>query len=101
MWCATKASIWISGWQEQTIGWQERTIGRRRACRGARTIGGCGPGMRLGMVPRSEEHTSELQSPMYLACRLLLEKTKQALNITAFGWASGPERAQPITAQVF
>src|SRR5437763_10703166 len=25
-------------------------------------------------VPRSEEHTSELQSPMYLVCRLLLEK---------------------------
>src|ERR1017187_2523322 len=24
---------------------------------------------------RSEEHTSELQSPMYLVCRLLLEKT--------------------------
>src|SRR5437762_8024022 len=23
--------------------------------------------------PRSEEHTSELQSPMYLVCRLLLE----------------------------
>src|SRR5437764_10820244 len=30
-----------------------------------------------GTVPlgrRSEEHTSELQSPMYLVCRLLLEK---------------------------
>src|SRR5437879_8948581 len=27
--------------------------------------------------PRSEEHTSELQSPMYLVCRLLLEKKKQ------------------------
>src|SRR5437879_10710308 len=26
---------------------------------------------------RSEEHTSELQSPMYLVCRLLLEKKKQ------------------------
>src|SRR5437763_5432140 len=26
------------------------------------------------VVPRSEEHTSELQSPMYLVCRLLLEK---------------------------
>src|SRR5437763_3570007 len=26
--------------------------------------------------PRSEEHTSELQSPMYLVCRLLLEKKK-------------------------
>src|SRR5437762_10179125 len=30
----------------------------------------------LGAVPRSEEHTSELQSPMYLVCRLLLEKKK-------------------------
>src|ERR1017187_11043706 len=28
---------------------------------------------------RSEEHTSELQSPMYLVCRLLLEK-KNTLN---------------------
>src|SRR5437762_7900930 len=27
-------------------------------------------------TPRSEEHTSELQSPMYLVCRLLLEKKK-------------------------
>src|SRR5437879_7573279 len=27
--------------------------------------------------PRSEEHTSELQSPMYLVCRLLLEKKKK------------------------
>src|ERR1017187_9119264 len=26
---------------------------------------------------RSEEHTSELQSPMYLVCRLLLEKNTQ------------------------
>src|SRR5437762_12933539 len=29
---------------------------------------------RLPGVYRSEEHTSELQSPMYLVCRLLLEK---------------------------
>src|SRR3982750_1372970 len=27
--------------------------------------------------PRSEEHTSELQSPDHLVCRLLLEKTKR------------------------
>src|SRR5437879_10790367 len=26
------------------------------------------------VLPRSEEHTSELQSPMYLVCRVLLEK---------------------------
>src|SRR5436189_1552736 len=28
-------------------------------------------------VARSEEHTSELQSPMYLVCRLLLEKKNE------------------------
>src|SRR2546426_5965418 len=28
-------------------------------------------------VPRSEEHTSELQSPCNLVCRLLLEKKKK------------------------
>src|SRR6266581_7247082 len=30
--------------------------------------------------PRSEEHTSELQSPVHLVCRLLLEKKKQIEN---------------------
>src|SRR5437762_10240641 len=34
----------------------------------------------LTAVLRSEEHTSELQSPMYLVCRLLLEKKKQTQN---------------------
>src|SRR5687767_15496936 len=29
------------------------------------------------VVPRSEEHTSELQSLAYLVCRLLLEKKKK------------------------
>src|SRR3712207_8141337 len=29
------------------------------------------------LVPRSEEHTSELQSRQYLVCRLLLEKKKK------------------------
>src|SRR5437763_13189951 len=32
---------------------------------------------------RSEEHTSELQSPMYLVCRLLLEKKKKLPMTTA------------------
>src|SRR5437762_7207121 len=37
-----------------------------------------GTTVRLSDMPpvRSEEHTSELQSPMYLVCRLLLEKKK-------------------------
>src|SRR5438876_6918984 len=31
---------------------------------------------------RSEEHTSELQSPVHLVCRLLLEKKKQKQQTT-------------------
>src|SRR5437762_10757780 len=40
------------------------------------SIGHTGPGggVEAASVRRSEEHTSELQSPMYLVCRLLLEK---------------------------
>src|SRR2546425_4561114 len=34
---------------------------------------------RYGRGPRSEEHTSELQSLAYLVCRLLLEKKKDNL----------------------
>src|SRR2546426_7323023 len=33
-----------------------------------------------GPPPRSEEHTSELQSPCNLVCRLLLEKKKHNAN---------------------
>src|SRR5437762_8106671 len=40
------------------------------------STGNCSPGN--GTNQRSEEHTSELQSPMYLVCRLLLEKKKEA-----------------------
>src|SRR5437879_8592682 len=37
----------------------------------------CPEGVRTILLDRSEEHTSELQSPMYLVCRLLLEKKKK------------------------
>src|SRR2546426_8521025 len=36
----------------------------------------------VAVVGRSEEHTSELQSPCNLVCRLLLEKKKREL----FSW---------------
>src|SRR5205809_4160854 len=32
------------------------------------------------VVPRSEEHTSELQSRLHLVCRLLLEKKKKNIK---------------------
>src|SRR5437764_7652400 len=35
---------------------------------------------------RSEEHTSELQSPMYLVCRLLLEKKKEYSKLFMSPW---------------
>src|SRR2546426_6117836 len=35
----------------------------------------------VDFVVRSEEHTSELQSPCNLVCRLLLEKKKTAMTI--------------------
>src|SRR5256885_12372086 len=41
------------------------------AARAALALGG------LVLVARSEEHTSELQSPCNLVCRLLLEKKKK------------------------
>src|SRR5438876_6429480 len=37
------------------------------------------PANSLGPKNRSEEHTSELQSPVHLVCRLLLEKKKLEL----------------------
>src|ERR1017187_2315562 len=50
-------------------------------------------------VTRSEEHTSELQSPMYLVCRLLLEKNAIAeLNCPVpgdrFPWSFGNNLAR-------
>src|SRR5205807_5691147 len=44
---------------------------------------------------RSEEHTSELQSPCNLVCRLLLEKKKLCLTSTGsrFGGAPGEARS--------
>src|SRR2546429_7079259 len=33
------------------------------------------------ILPRSEEHTSELQSRLHLVCRLLLEKKKQCQHL--------------------
>src|SRR3989454_5037050 len=41
----------------------------------------CGILLDVNNVYRSEEHTSELQSPCNLVCRLLLEKKKKKMNI--------------------
>src|SRR5690348_18068736 len=38
------------------------------------------PARRRAPLSRSEEHTSELQSPVHLVCRLLLEKKKTSYD---------------------
>src|SRR5258708_29384386 len=43
----------------------------------AKAPSGLGPHELRGLFERSEEHTSELQSPDHLVCRLLLEKKKK------------------------
>src|SRR2546426_4334436 len=46
-----------------------------------------------GALPhRSEEHTSELQSPCNLVCRLLLEKKKKNKQYSRFSKAERNER---------
>src|SRR5437762_10658511 len=62
--------------------------------------------VRLG---RSEEHTSELQSPMYLVCRLLLEKkkTNKPYQLTAWSLSRAshpppsPSQAQEQPPSIF
>src|SRR5437763_11074869 len=49
----------------------------RFPCRGATPCPQLRKSFPPPFAPRSEEHTSELQSPMYLVCRLLLEKKKK------------------------
>src|SRR5256885_8850621 len=48
----------------------------------------------LEALQRSEEHTSELQSPCNLVCRLLLEKKKQPTESPSrvpVGWTAATE----------
>src|SRR5256885_5596419 len=61
----------------------------RRACWALRSFSDCRTAASLSSHPRSrvredklrsEEHTSELQSPCNLVCRLLLEKKKMCID---------------------
>src|SRR6202171_4458447 len=49
--------------------------------------------------PRSEEHTSELQSPNNLVCRLLLEKTPSPCRSLPRAYASPQPEHRPPDAQ--
>src|SRR3712207_8781846 len=59
---ASRAYSWSESGSESTLSAPSAASSSRRA------------------APRSEEHTSELQSRQYLVCRLLLEKKKSTLD---------------------
>src|SRR2546422_6419502 len=48
------------------------------------------PGEDIGLITRSEEHTSELQSRLHLVCRLLLEKKKCSAMARRLSSVSSP-----------
>src|SRR5437763_7161846 len=81
--------------RDPTIRQADPTVDRLTQTEGEHLAAGLGshPGAgRVVDVERSEEHTSELQSPMYLVCRLLLEKKKTynhcgGLGTTRYGYA--------------
>src|SRR5207248_10933208 len=71
--CRSAATTWPT-----TSGTGSTSAGppRPASCRGSSTSTGSGG----ATTARSEEHTSELQSPYDLVCRLLLEKKKKTDN---------------------
>src|SRR3712207_9014468 len=79
--CVLSVSItrsWKQAWYREVI----RCCPSGRSSSGARSSLRATPSIGRGLnrtSPRSEEHTSELQSRQYLVCRLLLEK-KQKLD---------------------
>src|SRR5690348_17733887 len=52
------------------------------------------------LQPRSEEHTSELQSPVHLVCRLLLEKKKIILQANAKYYTKTENDAMQFQAEL-
>src|SRR3712207_7909767 len=74
--------IWGEPWLTGRRRCRRRTSSRSssRWCRTSWITGGSASRRR----PRSEEHTSELQSRQYLVCRLLLEKKKTHLYLVLF-----------------
>src|SRR4051794_41320448 len=53
-------------------------------------------GLDLRAPLRSEEHTSELQSPVHLVCRLLLEKKNNNIRTTTPSSTQPPTPRAPI-----
>src|SRR5258708_28410589 len=72
-----------SFWSSTNANWQSTISTRSRPSYQVRRSFGSTTGLtaaRAKSARRSEEHTSELQSPDHLVCRLLLEKKKKKIK---------------------
>src|SRR5438034_4402659 len=70
-------------WENQSSGRVRSTViqsGRMRAIRTMYRVASHSIVIAAASTPRSEEHTSELQSHSDLVCRLLLEKKNNSAN---------------------
>src|SRR2546429_2948980 len=72
---AVLAPVWCEKAQQAIVGPFSRLAARKTLVIGVLFFSIIG--VRLAVLPRSEEHTSELQSRLHLVCRLLLEKKKK------------------------
>src|SRR4051794_3683165 len=80
--CARLREPRAAGKQRRTSPRSQHLLARLDHGASHRAAGGRYPGVSPAdgvsrLEPRSEEHTSELQSPVHLVCRLLLEKKKK------------------------
>src|SRR5256885_8179019 len=80
--------------RSQPVSWRLEQPDRRNAAAGR--AGGHGG----DREDRSEEHTSELQSPCNLVCRLLLEKKKTSAP-TNSAWPPTTDSARPVPRTVW
>src|SRR5260370_15899742 len=124
---ASSMCIWNVSSISPTAGWstafssssawrvvQRTSLSNRFSGSTARTIppeAACAPACFGRDRPRSEEHTSELQSHLNLVCRLLLEKKKknvysfwwilhdESLTLNATGGIAGPDRTATLAGR--
>src|SRR6266705_3994042 len=79
--CAASVAIAVQWSPPSTVSTESAGTSARRSATWDQPVSMSDPAVRSPMSctprPRSEEHTSELQSPYDLVCRLLLEKKKK------------------------
>src|SRR5258708_30482905 len=80
--CITKLFVLATLYPSLSVFWYKSRSSPPPAIFSSYPPNSCQTFVRKNLGDRSEEHTSELQSPDHLVCRLLLEKKKQNIDIS-------------------